>query len=297
MLEIFYNGVLPAFLVIGVGVLLGPLVAPGLEAINRLVLYGAAPALVLGSLVEAELELSSGARLIGGHLLFVGVMFVLARVLSHRSDPGAGRGFAATSMFSNAANLMLPVTLFTLGPAGLERAIVLYLLMTVLMFGLGPLVLAGRDGFGERSPLAVLRLPVLWAVPVGVALNLLAPPLPAGVWRGVTLLADAAIPLILLVLGVQIYRSGLRLPTPLNWGAALFKLLVGPLVAFAAGRLVGARDLDLAVLTLLGAMPPAVNVLVLALEFGGDAEGVARTTVLATLGAMVTLPLVIFLVR
>ena len=39
-----------------------------------------------------------------------------------------------------------------------------------------------------------------------------------------------------------------------------------------------------------------MNILILSLEFGGDVEGVARTVVLGTLGAMLTLPVVLFLV-
>lgn len=296
MLEIFLSSVLPAFLIVGIGVLLGPLVGSGIVAVNRLVLYAAAPALVLTALVEADLVLSNVIRLYSGHLLFVAAMFVLARGLTWRVERRASRGFAATAMFSNAANLMLPISLFALGALGLERAVLLFVLLQFLMYTLVPLVLVGRDDFAGRSLLGLLRLPVLWAVPVGIVLNLLSVPPPTGIWRGVSLLSDAAIPLILLILGLQVYRSGLRPPTGLTWAATLLKLVVGPPVAYALGWLVGARELDLAVLTLLGAMPPAVNILILSLEFGGDVEGVARTVVLGTLGAMLTLPVVLFLV-
>lgn len=297
MLDIFLSGVLPVFVVMLVGVLLGRQVAPGLPAVNRLALYGAVPALVFDSLSGAELSAGGALRLIGGHALFMAGMAGLASLAGWRLAPRARRGMRSTSLFSNSANLMLPVTLFTLGESALALAVILYVFVTVAMFSLAPLVLAGREGMTAARLAAVARLPVIWASLAGLAVNLLGWTLPLGLGRGVGLLADAAIPLVLLILGVQIWRSGLSLPGAGVWLAALFKLLAGPLVAFGAGVLIGAGGLELAVLTLLGAMPPAVNNLMLALEFGGDAEGVAKTIVLATLLAMATLPVVVFAVR
>jgi predicted permease len=294
MLEIFLTSVLPTFLVVAVGIALGPILGGGISTVNRLALYGAAPALVLTSLIDAEIVLTSIARLYGGALLAMIVMFVLARLIVLRAEPTIARGFVATSMFGNAANLMLPVSLFALGPLGLERAVLLFLLMQFLMFAVCPLVLVGRAGASLKLLLGLLKLPVLWAIPVGIVLNLLPGQIPIGLWRGMNLLSDAAIPLVLLVLGLQVYKTGLQLPSGRTWVASLFRMLVGPPVAYAVGWLIGVRDLDLTVLTLLGAMPPAVNILILSLEFGGDAEGTSRTILTATLIALVTLPMVLF---
>jgi predicted permease len=291
--EILVNGVAPAFLLILVGILIGPLAIPGLASINRLALYATVPALVLVSLTEAEISLAGAATLLSGHAPYLLVMFVLASLFGARLASPSRRAVMATGMFVNSANLMLPISLFTLGEAGFVRAVVLYVFVTILLYTLGPLVLAGREGFRERSPLALLKLPVIWAALLGLALNLLGVVPPLGLWRGVSLLADAAIPLVLLLLGLQVRRSGLRRPRLASLAAAGFKLLVGPLVGYGAGWLLGARGLDLTVLTLLAAMPPAVNNLLLAIEFGGDAEQVAETLVLATALSLLTITVVL----
>ena len=288
MLEV----VVPAFVVIGVGLLLGRFLKPDLPSINRVALYGAVPALVFDALAGTELSAGSALRLVIGQIVFLLVMAALSWGVSSPFAPRTRRGLMATSMYGNSANLMLPVTLFAFGEAGLERALVLFVVSSIALFGTGPLVLAG----GERRgvPLGgVVKLPVLWAALLGLGANLLEVSFPLGLARGIEILAGAAIPLVLLVLGIQIYRSGVPLPTPVNWLGAGFKLLVGPLVGYGVARLVGATGLDMAVLTLLGAMPPAVNTFMLALEFGGDAEEVARTVVLATLGSLLTLSVVV----
>ena len=296
MLEIFLTSVLPTFLVVAVGIALGPFLGSGISIVNRLALHAATPALVLTSLINAEIVLTSVARLYGGAVLAMIIMFLLARLLASRAEPTIRSGFVATSMFGNAANLMLPVSLFALGPLGLERALLLFLLMQFLMFAVCRLVLVGRAGASPEMLIRLAKLPVLWAVPVGILLSVLPTQIPIGLWRGMNLLSDAAIPLVLLVLGLQVYKTGLHLPSTRTWVASLFKMLVGPVVAYAAGWLIGVRGLDLTVLTLLGAMPPAVNILILSLEFGGDAEGASSTILVATLIALVTLPVVLFFV-
>ena len=266
---------------------------PDLTSLNRLSLYGTVPALVFTSLSQTEVEPAAAGRLLLGQGLYFGLALGLAWLVSARLDTPVRRGFLATSTFSNSANMMLPVTLFAFGQAGLERALILYVLVTVVMFSLGPLILAG----GAPPYRKVLGLPVLWAAVLGLSFNGLGWSLPLGVERGIGVLSEAAVPLVLLVLGMQVHRSGVFVPRGANWLGAGFKLLVGPLIGLAAGLLVGASGLDLAVLTLLGAMPPAVNTFMLALEFGGAADDVAQTVVLATVLSLVSLSVVVFLVK
>jgi predicted permease len=140
-------------------------------------------------------------------------------------------------------------------------------------------------------------LPVVWAALFAALFNALDWSLPLGVMRGVELLAGAAVPLVLLVLGVQIQRAGLAVPSGVNWLATGIKLVVGPVAAFAAAYAVGLGGIDLAVVTLFGSMPPAVMVFMLALEFSDNAEEVARTVVVSTLGALLSVSVVVTLLR
>jgi len=295
VLLILLNVVVPAFVVIAAGMILGRTLQLELTSLNRAALYGAVPALVFTTLATTELGTSSVSVLVGGQLLFLLTMTLLAHLVSGRLTGPARRGFIATSLFGNSANMMLPVTLFAFGEAGLERALVLFVLSSVVLYTFGPLVLGGSSSWRELPFAGVLRLPVIWAALAGISFNLLGVTLPAGVMRGLGLLGDAAIPLVLLVLGVQMQRTGVMRPTPVNWAGTGFKLVVGPLVGYTVAWALGARGLDLAVLTLLAAMPPAVNTFMLALEFGGDAEEVARTVTLATFSALFTVSVVVWL--
>jgi malate permease and related proteins len=294
VLDVLLQVVVPAFLVIAAGFGLGRTFRLDLTTLNRLALYAAVPSLVFTSLAATDVAFEDAGRLLAGNALFLLTMAALASLVAWRFPRPVRRGLVATSLFGNAANIMLPVTLFAFGDEGLQRALILYVFTAVMLFTLGPLVVGGGAETSRRRFLvAILRLPVLWAALLGVAFNLSGVALPVGLGRGLELLGAAAIPVVLLSLGVQIERTGVRAPSLVNVVGTALKLVIGPLVGFATGSLVGARGLDLAVLTLLGAMPPAINVFLIALEFGADAEEVARTVILSTFTAVATLTIVL----
>ena len=297
MFDVLFDVVVPAFVVVLVGVALGRAFAIDLVPISRVSLYATVPALVFVSLSTSEVAFDDVGLLLSANALFLLGMAAISSAAAWWMPKRSRRGLVATSMFGNAANIMLPVTLFAFGEAGLQRALILYVFSAVVLFTLGPLVLGGNGGSRRRLLLAVLRLPVLWAALLGVAVNVAGWTMPVGFARGIGLLGDAAIPLVLLMLGLQIQRSGVRAPSGVNVLGAVLKLVIGPVVGFAAAWTLGIRGLDLAVLTLLAAMPPAVNTFMLAIEFGADADEVARTVIVSTLTSVVTLTVVLLALR
>ena len=288
--------VLPAFFVMGVGALISYAIKPDITSLNRLALYATTPALVFSSLQETTLSAGNALGLLSAFFLMLVAMLVISSLASRHLPASSRRGVIATSLFVNSANLMLPVTLFALGQAGVERALILYVVTTVLLYLVCPLIFAQQTAWGKLLR-SVATLPVVWAALLAFLFNVLGWTLPLGVTRGVDLLAGAAIPLVLLVLGMQIQRAGLPVPSGVNWLSLGLKLVVGPVVAFTAGSVVGLTGLDLAVITLFGSMPPAVMVFMLALEFSDNPEEVARTVVVSTLGALASVSVVVTLIK
>ena len=293
------DAVLPAFLLIGAGVLADrSLAGLNLETLARLSVMLLIPALVLDALTGTDLTLTGAARLSAAYGAYLVLVGGLAWAAGGDLDGRARRGLVVTSAFGNTGNMGLPITLFAFGQTGLDRAIVLLVLSLLGMFALGPALLAGAAGdIDMRSRLVhVLRLPPLWAVLGGVALGLSPLSLPMGVQHGVALLGDAAIPIMLLSLGMQMHRS---------WGAGtqgggeswrgpgarsvLVRLLAGPFVAWGAALALGLEPLDLRVLVLSAAMPAAVTMFVVAVEVGGDARGVGRAVAWQTIASVVAI--------
>jgi predicted permease len=284
--------VLPVFAVVAVGAWVGRRFDLQVGPINRLAIYAAVPALAFRTMAGIEMAWGPALHLVGGYFVFLVVMGVLAGLIGRRWLPPRRRTLIGTSVFGNAANLNLPVALFAFGAAGLDRALVLYVVTALALFGFGPWLLGRATGLRTAARTA-LGFPVLWASILGLVINANGVALPVGASRAIDLLADAAVPVVLLSLGVHMARSVHWRPSGRAWAAVAIKLLLGPLVAAAVGAAVGLGGLDLAVLIVLGAMPTAINAAMLAVEFGGEAEQVGEAVVTGTAMALLTLPVVL----
>lgn len=292
-MAILISAVLPIALVAMVGVMIGRSFELELKTLSRISIYALLPALVLTGLVEMTLDVGRAIALITAFyvntLLLYLLVLGLGKVLHLNAD--TRKSLIASTLFANVGNMGLPFVFFALGDAGLERAIVYLVASSLMIATIFPIVLKGE---GLKAGLMVtLGLPVFWAALSGVGLQLLGGELPEPVNRGATLLADGAIPIALLTLGIQLSRTQFIFG-PYEAFATAMRLIVSPTLAHTIGRFFGLDGLELQVLTLQSAMPVAVNSLIWVTEFGGDTVRVARTIVLSTLLSLATLPVVLW---
>ncbi|MGB7251018.1 MAG: AEC family transporter [Phormidesmis sp.] len=292
---VLVSAVLPIALVALCGVWVGRAFLLDLKTLARLSVYVLLPALVLTGLYGSTLSLGSAVGIVVGFVLNCGVLYLLAIALGNafKLESDHRKSLVATTLLANSGNIGLPFVLFSLGEAALERAVVYLVASAIFIATAGPIFLKGE---GISAGLKItLSLPVFWATLAGLALQGFAWQVPIPLDRALNLLSDAAIPLALLILGIQLSQTSLAFGL-YELFAACLRLLVSPLSAYGIGRLLGLQDLDLAVLVMQSAMPVAVNTLIWVTELGGDTVRVARTIVLSTLLSFVSLPMVLWLV-
>ena len=144
-------------------------------------------------------------------------------------------------MFMNAANYGLPVALFAFGEAGLERAI-LFFAPQSLMAGTLAIYVASSGKLGVKQGLiTVLRLPIFYAVVAALVLNPFKVSLPGLVEIPLDILADAAIPTMVIVLGIQLARASWKEDLVPAGAASVVRLLLSPLLALGVTLLSGDR--------------------------------------------------------
>ncbi|WP_017328378.1 AEC family transporter [Synechococcus sp. PCC 7336] len=293
-MAVLISAVLPIALVALAGAWIGRIFELDLQTLARVNIYVMLPALVLTSLTETTLAFGNAIAIVAAFLLNTALLYLLAVGLgrSLKFSPDEQKSAIATTLFANVGNMGLPFVLFSLGEAGLERAVLYLVVSSLTIASLFPIVLKGA---GIRTGVRLtLRLPVFWATLAGLVLQALGGALPQAIERGVALLGSGAIPIALVMLGVQLSRTQFAFGYRELLGAGL-RLVVSPLSAYGIGRVLGLEGLDLQVLVLQAAMPVAVNSLIWVTELGGDKVRVARTIVLSTLLSFLTLPGVLWL--
>jgi len=289
-----FNVVLPVALIVLIGFIVGRRIAFDLGTLSKLSLFVLAPALSFNSMYKAQLSAGDAIKIFLAFGLSTFLLIIVARGvarLTGQTDAGT-RSLVATTIFPNVGNFGLSLTLFALGDAGLERGLVTFAAGALLTFGLGPALVSGQ-GF-TRGVKTTLRLPMIWALAAGVLFRAVDITIPKGIGSSIDLLAGAAIPTLLLLLGLQISQSKLSVE-PSDWIACVLRLGIGPIAAYSAGRIIGLDDLALKVFVLQCCTPTAVNALLVSAEFGGDARKAARIVVLTSLLSLATVPFVMWL--
>ncbi|RPJ76074.1 MAG: AEC family transporter [Acidobacteria bacterium] len=295
--SIFLNDVLPIFIVAGIGFALARRLKADVRALSRITFNALSPCLVFHLLVTSDIGVADVARmtmLTGTVVLGIGAV---ARVVAipFRLDRPALAGFLLVVMFSNAGNYGLPVVLFAFGRGALAHASIYFVANAVLAFTAGVfLASAGRRSLGDALR-GVLRVPAVYAAVAAALVMASGVTVPLPIMRPIELLSSAALPAMLLVLGMQLERGAWPERPGLAVLAVVLTLAVTPLIALGAANLLGLHGAPRQAAILQSAMPSAVLTTILALEFDVAPSFVTACVVLSTLVSPVSITLLIAL--
>ncbi|NEO29700.1 MAG: AEC family transporter [Symploca sp. SIO3C6] len=285
--------VFPVGLIVFVGFVAGKTLQLEISTLSSLSLYVLFPVLVIDSLYRTTLGAENAIGIFLGFIVTYFLLCLAAWLLGqilNLSVP-VQKSLVATTAFPNNGNLGLPITLFALGESGLERAIVYMIASSIVILTTAPVFLMVGSFWSVVR--LTLKLPLIWAILLGLGLHWSNVQLPFKIGEGLHLLAQAPIPVALLILGMQIASNRFQLK-PYEVAASLMRLVGGALTAYLVGKTLGLTGLDLQVLVLQSSMPTAITAFLLVNEFGGDAARTARVVVLSTLLAFLTLPMVLW---
>ena len=290
-MEIFTSlaPVIPVFLLIAAGFVFAHWKKINLTSVTEIIVYLGTPSLVFSSLAGKPLFATDIAVLSAGILLIFAIVGFFIRLYFLVSG-FSSRGFALPTLFMNAGNMGIPLALFAFGQAGLQRATLMFVIITFLQYSLGIYILNGRSNWTE-----IFRLPLIYAALAGLSVNLAQISLPEVLLRPIIMLGQATIPIMLISLGYRLHEV-----ESLQWGHALGGALARIGGGFAAANLavhlIGAEGVNRQVLLLYGALPAAVVNFVLTEKYRQDPALAASIVVISTFISIFTIPVVFWLI-
>lgn len=309
-LSVFATAILPIVAVGGVGYLLGSVRDVDTDALNVIVVYVLAPALVFHSLATTTLAGSTLARITAAVVLFHAAAILVAEAAGR--VVGASRTALAAvilvTAFPNTGNYGIPVSNFAFGETGRATAVVCLSVQAVLIYTVGVYVAgrgsAGGVGDGLRR---VFSVPLVYAVVAALVARWLGvvPPVESTAMSTLQLVGDSAIPVMLLLVGIQLARTDVGSTLSAVGGAVGLKMVLAPVIGAGVALAVGFSDPSVArTFVLETAMPSAVTPVILVGEFAeGEVAGVPVTEFVSTaifattLASVVTLTAVIAILR
>jgi len=299
LLTILADDILPIFVVASVGFLLARRLHVDVKTLSRITFNALAPCLVFNLLVTSQVSASEFGRIVAFTILLVAAIGTVARLVAipFRLDRPALAAFLIVVMFSNAGNYGLSVVLFAFGRDVMARAAVYFVTSALLMYTVGS-VLASSGRVGVKAALhGLLKVPALWGLVAATVVIWTGVTLPIALARPVDLLSAAAIPSMLLVLGMQFEKGAWPERPGLVATAAALALVVSPLLGILLARLLGLEGIARQAVIVESAMPSAVITTILALEFDVAPRFVTSVVVVTTLASPVTVSLLIALLQ
>ncbi|MEK3937683.1 AEC family transporter [Sporosarcina sp. FSL W7-1349] len=292
--------ILPVFLIFAAGYVGQKLIGFDIKTISTMALYLMSPFLAFRTFYANEITMDY-FYIILFCLLLMGGLFIAVWVTSRlmRATRPQFSAIILGAVFMNSGNYGAPVVLFALGAIGFDYAVIMMVFQTVLMnsFGIFFASLGGSEKASIHDSIQrVIRMPVLYAAIVGVALQLLHVPISSSLMEGISLIADASIPTVMLVLGMQLAvitrkRVAYRYVT----ATVIIRMFLSPAIAAVIVLFLPVSDLLKTVLIIQSAMPAAANTTMFALQFGTEPDLVSFTTLITTLLSLLTIPIVLLL--
>ncbi|QHN07656.1 AEC family transporter [Methanothermobacter sp. THM-2] len=262
------------------------------SSLNRIVINLAIPSLIFTSLYRADLSGIADLFLIPLVCITTGALSgTIASLWARRRGMDSRKtwGIIVAAAMMNSGFLGYPVTEGIFGSEGLLRAIFYDTGTTVMFTSLGLILSFISGAEGTAVVKRAVTFPPLWAFILGVTFNLMG--LPVGI-AGTVLgyLAGAAVPLIMISLGLSLNFRFLRDSLADATFVSALRLIVSPLIAAFIVYLLSFKGLDFSVTVLEASMPSAMLAAVLAIENDLDVDLVSSCIFMSTILGLVSLP-------
>ncbi len=297
-IALFRDNLLPILLIAGAGFVLGKAFKIQPRALSQVIFYIFSPALVFQLLTSNELN----DKDIIITLLFVTVLFIILMGITWlggkllKLDRKMMAAVLLTTLFMNAGNYGLSVTKFAFGGTALAFASLFFVASATYTYSAGVVIASSGHTKVLQAMKGLLRLPTIYALILGIIMSRLGMTLHPVLDKTINLLADASIPAMLVLLGMQFINlklDGQFSPLAL---VSVLRLLVAPILAFGLSQIFGLTGPAYQATILEAGMPTAVMTTVIATEYDSQPSFVTTVVFVTTILSPLTLtPLLHFL--
>jgi len=286
---------LPVFLIFLTGYIGQKVFSLDIKSISTTSLYLMTPALIFKSFYTAKLD-STYLNIVIYSVLLLTLLILFIKFVAYLKNYNSSQTSALilSSAFMNNGNFGAPVILFAYGQVAFQYSIAIMILHTILMSTIG-LYFAAKGNFSVKESIySVLKMPIMHALVLALLWQYFKLPIPDNIYNAISMVGDAAIPLIMLVLGMQLAEIKLiNIKWDINIAGIATRLLISPAIAYGITSLLPIGPLLAKTMIILAAMPSAAIMVMYAIQYDNNPELVSSITFLSTLLSLITLSILL----
>jgi predicted permease len=282
---LFVNVVLPVFVIVACGYFAQRRFDLDVRSLTHVGLYLCAPALVFSALVKSDFRPEMAGRLGVFLIAYTLTLWLLAWTVSKvaRFDRDTSRALVLTTAMMNCGNFGLPLVYFAFGDAALGASVVTFVLFNIPLSTLAVFLAQKEQTSWLDSLKNTCRNPIFYAVMIALVVRISGIMPPGWLLRPLELLGQAAIPMMLILLGLQLAKTQWQAPVGFLTLSSTLRLVVAPAIAWLLCAVLGIEGLTRQVVILQTSTPSAILPLLYALHYGTRPDLVAGGITLSTI--------------
>jgi predicted permease len=290
------QSVLPVFIILGIANVYYRYFRPNIKQLVDILLYIFAPAVVFSSLVKDSIGVAELGRYLVLMVLVTAALMALGwlggKILGLSGNDATS--FLLSVSMINIGNFGVPLIFFTYGDSGLYPSIMTFVAFNIPLVTIAIYLSSGQSDI-RTNIRNVMKIPIFHSTVLALVISSLGIPVPEVILKLTGFLGQAAFPLFIFVLGLQLATIRLNAATVKTaMAAVLCRLVISPFIAAGLLYSLSFSGLAYSVALVQTAGPSALLPLMYAIKFDRGADLLAAAILLSTAVSAVTLPLVIY---
>ncbi|MCM3001727.1 AEC family transporter [Paenibacillus cellulositrophicus] len=293
--DILLEVVLPVFVLIGIGSWMQRVFRLDLYTLAKINFYCITPAAVFMSMYHSDMsgELLGNVTLF--YALYVFILYVIGTLVARplKFTQSMRAAFNNSIMLDNSGNYGMPINalVFKGDPLASSMQALIMSLQSLLTFTYGVISIQGAKLKGNYRSMIIgfLKMPVPYALVLGIVLHAVHAPLPLFVSQPLTYAQQSMVAVALLTLGAQIVKYPLKLYRVDVYISLFLRLIIGPVIGVTLVFALGMKGIPAQALLIASGMPTGVNTSILAEEYNNEPDFAAQTVLISTLFNIITI--------
>jgi len=302
-LQILTTVIFPVFALIGIGVLMDRLFPIDVQTLSKFNFYLFLPAILFVALLKSELNPALFGTVAGFTLTQLVLLLGISGLLFNTKPFKPYRRLLTLgSVYYNGANYGLPLMTLAFGRESLSVMAIVLMVQNLTGFTLGIWLIGTEQQSWKGMVKGFLGVPSVYAIVAALVLNAFHVHLPTPIQTPVQYLADALIPMALLMLGVQISRSRVADHAKNILAVSFTRLILSPLLAMGLAAIwvvfISAQILPIVpILVTIAGAPVAVTVYAFSIEYQRNPNLASQMILWSTLGSAFTMTVWLMIFR
>mgnify|MGYP001167113545 CR=1 FL=1 len=296
---IFFQVIMPVLLIFLAGYILQRVYKLDIKPISTLAIYVLSTALVFRTFYKTPLDMQLFYIVVISMLLtlgLIGITYLTARCFKY--DKQQESAMMLSTAFMNSGNYGTPIILFAYGEAGFDYAVQIMVFHGIIMGVFGVYFASRGKGGAKDAVKTVLKQPSNHAFILAILFQEVGLVIPDSYYQAIDLVAQAGIPVVMLILGMQLASVSAK---ELEWKelsvASVIRLIASPVLAYLICLLFPIDPLLQNVLIILAAMPSAATTAMYAIQFNARPQFVSSSVLVTTVMSVGTLTFLLHILQ